>query len=446
MKRRLLPLILIGLTGVLVLACGAVSFSGGQLPGIISTLPPQAPSSNSGNTTTGSGSAPVPVNTPVIVNSGGPSDIQGLQNSFEAVYQKVNPSVVTIEIGTNASTNNGVPGFGQGNGQGGNGNGNGNGNGGNGQQIVPTALGSGVVWDTAGHIVTNNHVVAGEASITVTFSDGSSYPGKLVGTDPNSDLAVIQVTGTPDGFLKPITVGDSTQVKVGQMVVAIGNPFGLSNTMTTGIVSAIGRSISATVDNSNSTNPNAQPNTPTFSIPDVIQTDAAINPGNSGGALVDMNGSLVGVPSQIESQSGGNTGVGFAIPSAIVAKVATQLISTGKAAHSYLGISGMTITPDVITALNLKSGQQQGILVATVVSGGPADKAGIKGATVDQNGNPTAVGDIITGINGTKIVRFEDMVSYLYAKTQPGQTVTLDVLRNGQTIQVQVVLGTQPSQ
>ncbi len=441
MKSRLIPVIIVAFTGMLVLACGAVSFSGGQqLPGILSTVQPQAPSSNPGNT--GSGSAPVTVNTPVIVNSGAPSDIQGLQNSFEAVYQKVNPSVVTIEIGTNAATNNGVPGFGQGNGQGGNGNG--NGNGGNGQQIVPTALGSGVVWDTAGHIVTNNHVVAGEASITVTFSDGSSYPGKLVGTDPNSDLAVIQVTGAPDGLLKPITIGDSTQVKVGQMVVAIGNPFGLSNTMTTGIVSAIGRSISASVDN-NSQNPNAQPNTPTFSIPDVIQTDAAINPGNSGGALVDMNGSLIGVPSQIESQSGGNTGVGFAIPSAIVAKVATQLISTGKAAHSYLGISGMTITPDVISALNLKAGLQ-GVLVATVVRGGPSDKAGIRGAQVDQNGNPTAVGDIITGINGTKIVRFEDMVSYLYAKTEPGQTVTLDVLRNGQTIQVPVVLGTQPSQ
>jgi serine protease Do len=337
---------------------------------------------------------------------------------------------VTIEIGTVATNNNGNGnGFGQGGGNG------------QGSQIVPTALGSGVIWDGAGHILTNNHVVQGSARTTVTFWDGSSYDAKLIGTDPNSDLAVIQVVGAPRELIKPITIGDSTQVKVGQMVVAIGNPFGLSNTMTTGIVSAIGRSISAGADNSQ----NGQTNAPTFSIPDVIQTDAAINPGNSGGALVDMGGALIGIPSQIESQSGTNSGIGFAIPSAIAAQVAEQLISKGVAAHSYLGISGITITPDIVGALNLKSGQQ-GILVADVVQGGPADQAGLKGAAVDANGNPTSAGDIITGIDGQTINRFEDMVSYLYAKTQPGQTVTLNVLRNGQQTQLPIKLGTQPSQ
>ena len=432
--KRLLPVIVAVIAGLFVMACGAISLSG-QLPNGFPTFTGQNnPSSQSNQSNQTASNLPAAA-TPILANPPAPADVAGLQNAFEVVYQKVNPSIVTIEIGTNAAQNNGQPGFGQGGG---------NGQGGKGQQIVPTALGSGVIWDGAGHIITNNHVVQGAASITVTFSDGSSYAGKVVGTDPNSDLAVIQVTDAPASLIKPIIVGDSTQVKVGEMVVAIGNPFGLSNTMTTGIVSAIGRSISASVD-SNNANPNAQSNAPTFSIPDVIQTDAAINPGNSGGALVDMGGALIGVPSQIESQSGGNTGVGFAIPSAIVTKVAQQIISTGKAAHSYLGISGVTITPDVISALNLKPGTQ-GILVATVVQGGPAAQAGLRGAQVDQNGNPTAVGDIITGIDGVKIVRFEDMVSYLYAKTEPGQKVTLTVLRSGQETQVPLTLGTQPSQ
>jgi S1-C subfamily serine protease len=362
-----------------------------------------------------------PANTP---NAQTLADAQALQSAYETIYEAVSPSVVLIEIGSRASSG------GQGNGQG-----NGQGQG----QIVPTALGSGFVWDSAGHVVTNNHVVEGADRMTVIFPSGASYDAKLVGTDPNTDLAVIQVLDVPGNVLKPIAIGDSTKVKVGQMVVAIGNPFGLANTMTTGIVSAISRSIQAGAGNQNGV-----PNAPSFSIPDVIQTDAAINPGNSGGVLVDMSGALIGVPSQIESQSGGNTGVGFCIPSSIVRQVVPQLISTGSASHSYLGISGVTISSDVISALNLKPGLQ-GVLVATVIKGGPADKAGLQPARVDQNGNPTSVGDIITGIDGKNITRFEDMVSYLYANTEPGQTVTLNVLRDGKQIQVPVTLGTQPT-
>ena len=191
---------------------------------------------------------------------------------------------------------------------------------------MPTAEGSGFIWDTAGHIVTNNHVVDGAAKISVIFSDGTSYDAKLVGTDPNNDLAVIQVTGAPASLLKPITVGDSSQVKVGQMVVAIGNPFGLDNTMTNGIVSAIGRSIQSAGSSQSRFN-----SASSSTITDVIQTDAAINPGNSGGVLLDMNGALIGVPSQIESASGSNSGVGFAIPSATVSRVVPQLIAKGTA-------------------------------------------------------------------------------------------------------------------
>ena len=370
-------------------------------------------------TTGQSVSAPL-LNAPVAANPQAAVDVASLQSAYEAIYQSVNPSVVTILISSQVS--------GQGNAQSGQG------------QVVPTAQGSGFIWDTAGHIVTNNHVIDGAAKISVTFSNGSSYDARLVGADPNSDLAVVQVTGAPASLLKPIRVGDSTQVKVGQLVVAIGNPYGLANTMTTGIVSGIGRSIQAGANNSQSS-PTAAPS---FSIPDVIQTDAAINPGNSGGVLVDVNGTLIGVPSQIESASGSNSGVGFAIPSAIVSRVVPQLISTGTAAHSYLGFSGGSITADIVSALNLKAGQQ-GILVATVVAGGPAEKAGLKGAPVDANGNPTAAGDIITGINGKPVTTFEDLVSYLSSSTQPGQTVTLTILRNGKDVQVKVILGTQPT-
>ncbi len=423
MKSSKLLLTIMIATGLIVVACGVISF-GGQVP------PGLAPSFDQPNVNQPSGGGAPVAATPILANPQPPSDIAGLQGDFENVYQKVNPSVVTIEIGTKAGNlNNPGSTFGQG------------GNNGQGQQIVPTALGSGVIWDGAGDIITNNHVVSGADKITVTFSDGSSYEAKVIGTDPNTDLAVIRVSGAPASLIKPITVGDSSKVKVGEIVVAIGNPFGLSNTMTTGIVSAIGRTISTGAANSQ----NSQTNTPTFSIPDVIQTDAAINPGNSGGALVDMGGALIGVPSQIESQSGGNTGVGFAIPSSIVKQVVPQLISKGSASHSYLGISGVTISPDVISALNLNPGQQ-GILVASLVPGGPAEQAGLKPATLDQSGTPTAVGDIITGINGKTINRFEDLVSYLYNNTQPGQTVTLNVLRDGKEIQVLLVLGTQPKQ
>jgi serine protease Do len=400
---KLLPVIVV-LASLLLSACSGIGSSLAAPAAVI--------------TTGQSVSAPI-VSAPVAANPQASAEVAALQSGYEAIYQSVNPSVVTIMISSQVS-------------------GTGSSNGSSSQgQVVPTAQGSGFIWDTAGHIVTNNHVIDGAAKISVTFSNGSSFDAKLVGADPNSDLAVIQVTGVPASLLKPVGVGDSTQVKVGQLVVAIGNPYGLANTMTTGIVSGIGRSIQAGANNSQTT-------APTFSIPDVIQTDAAINPGNSGGVLVDMSGALIGVPSQIESASGSNSGVGFAIPSAIVSRVVPQLISTGTAAHSYLGFSGGDITADVVSALNLKTGQQ-GILVATVVAGGPAEKAGLKGATVDANGNPTAAGDIITGINGKPVITFEDLVSYLSSSTKPGQSVTLDVLRNGKDIKVKVTLGTQPT-
>jgi S1-C subfamily serine protease len=357
---------------------------------------------------------------PILVTGG--NGVQALQSTYEDIYQQVNPSVVNIQISAKQPL-----GFAQ-----------------SGQtaqsQPVPVAEGSGFVWDTSGHIVTNNHVIDGADLITVTFADGTTAPAKLVGTDPNSDLAVIQVN-VAASELTPVKVANSADVTVGQLTVAIGNPYGLAGSMTTGIVSAISRSISVGAGNNNQ---NGQtPSTPNFSIPDVIQTDAAINPGNSGGVLLDMNGNLIGVPSQIESASGSNSGVGFAIPSDIVSKVVPQLISKGSYAHSWLGISGTTVTPNLVSLLGLKEGQQ-GVLVATVVPNGPAANAKLVASSTDANGNPVG-GDIITGIDGQKITHFEDLVSYLFNNTQPGQVVTLTILRNGQEQQVKVTLGTQPT-
>jgi serine protease Do len=423
---KLIPFIFL-IASILLSACSGLGVTSLAAPAAAVASVPTAANSAVGTINTSTASQPSAL---AVQNQQTGLNAADLQSTYEAIYQNVNPSVVTIEISSQV-TNTANPFGGQGNNGGQN-------NQDNQGQVVPTAEGSGWIWDNAGHIVTNNHVVEGSAKITVVFSDGSSYDAKVVGTDPNTDLAVIQVSGAPAALLKPITVGDSTQVKVGQLVIAIGNPFGLANTMTTGIVSAISRSISAGASRSQNSN------SPSFSIPDAIQTDAAINPGNSGGVLVDLNGALIGVPSQIESASGSNSGVGFAIPSAVVKNVVPQLISKGSAAHSYLGISGGTLTADLDSQFNLKTGQQ-GILVATVVAGGPAEKAGIKAAQTDANGNPTTVGDIITAIEGKTITRFEDLVSYLFNNTQPGQTVTLTVIRDGKETPVKVTLGTQPT-
>ncbi len=419
---KILPIMII-LGSILLSACAGFSIFQAAPAATATTAPavtqPTAQSTAALNPTAQPVAALSSTAQPVIVPSG--SEPQGLQAAYEAIYQQVNPSVVNIQI--SATQTNGFSQRGQT----------------NPNQPVPVAEGSGFVWDTSGHIVTNNHVIDGAELITVTFANGKTADAKLVGTDPNSDLAVIQVN-VPASELVPVKVASSADVKVGQLTVAIGNPFGLANTMTTGIVSAISRSIQVggSSNQNNLTAPSAS-----FSIPDVIQTDAAINPGNSGGVLLDMNGSVIGVPSQIKSASGSNSGVGFAIPSDIVSKVVPNLISKGSYAHSWLGISGSTLTPDLVSLLGLKAGQQ-GVLVATVVPNGPAANANLVASSSDANGNPVG-GDIITGIDGKTITRFEDLVSYLFNSTQPGQVVTLTVLRSGQEQQVKVTLGTQPT-
>jgi serine protease Do len=284
-------------------------------------------------------------------------------------------------------------------------------------------------------------VVANASTIEVTFADGASVPAELVGTDPDSDLAVIKVD--PKGLtLQPITVADSTGAKVGQFAVAIGNPFGLEGTMTFGIISALGRSIPA-----NGGNDGMFGGGQTYTIPDIIQTDAPVNPGNSGGVLLDLEGQLIGVPTAIESSSGVSAGIGFAVPSAIVAQVVPELIKDGSFEHPYIGISGGTLNPDLAEAMNLPA-TQRGALVASVTEGGPAAKAGLQGSedTVQINGRDVQVGgDIIIGIDGQPVTRFDDLVTYLARSGSVGKTVELRIIRNGKEQKVNLTLGQRPS-
>jgi serine protease Do len=351
------------------------------------------------------------------------SALAALQGTLEQIYAQVNPSVVAIQVvqnGSTASQSQNSP-FGPG-------------------TLQPQSiLGSGFVWDTQGHIVTNNHVVADASQIEVVFADGTIVPATVVGTDPQSDLAVLQVN-VPASELHPVQMADSSQVKVGQLAIAIGNPFGEQGTMTIGIISGLSRSLPVNI--------NSSVQEPTYSIPDIIQTDAPINPGNSGGVLVNDQGQVIGVTSAIESPVQANSGIGFAIPSNIVSKVVPSLISTGTYEHPYIGISGTTLTPDLAQAMGLKA-DQRGALVATVVSGGPADKAGLQGSNnqVDINGFPAQVGgDVIVAINGQPVNSFDDLNSYLADQTQVGQTVTLTILRGGNEQTVSVTLGARPAQ
>jgi S1-C subfamily serine protease len=293
-----------------------------------------------------------------------------------------------------------------------------------------TATGSGFLIDTEGHIVTNNHVVAEADKVEVKLgSSDTTYDAEVVGTDPATDVALLKVDAPADS-LHPLALGDSSQVEVGESVVAIGNPFGLDRTVTAGIVSAIQRQIEA---------PNG------FSISHVIQTDAAINPGNSGGPLIDSAGSVIGINSQIQTGGGqGNVGIGFAVPINTAREVVQQLEQHGEVKHAYLGITGGSITPDLAKALKLPV--DQGVLVNEVVKGGPADEAGIRGgdtsATIE--GVSTRLGgDIVTEVDGKKIEGMEEIINAVNAAS-PGDEMELTLDRDGDTKTVTVTLGVRP--
>jgi S1-C subfamily serine protease len=294
------------------------------------------------------------------------------------------------------------------------------------------ATGSGIVIDNEGHVLTNNHVVEGATKIEVKLgASNAEHKAEVVGTDPASDIALLKVEAPADQ-LHPLVLGDSSKVRVGDPVVAIGNPFGLDRTVTSGIVSALQRQIQA---------PNG------FSISHVIQTDAAINPGNSGGPLIDSGGEVIGINSQIETGGGsnGNVGIGFAIPIDTAREVVTEIEKNGKVEHAYLGISGGTITPALASAVNLPV--KKGVLVAEVVKGSPADKAGLHGGSTEatiEGASFKLGGDVITEVNGSQVETMEEVVEAVDA-AKPGDKMELTVLRHGETKQIDVTLGDRPN-
>ncbi len=332
------------------------------------------------------------------------------------IYERVNPSVVNIVITVDNGEHPGnLP-----------------------ENLFPSqGQGSGFVFDKKGHIVTNNHVVQDADKVEVTFFDGTTVEAKVIGSDTNSDLAVIEVD-LPAGSLRPVTWGDSDELKVGQRAIAIGNPFGLDGTLTSGIISALGRSLPT--------------ESGPFRIPEIVQTDAAINPGNSGGPLLNSQGEVIGVNTAIVPRRdafGGERsflGVGFAVPSNLAKRVVPSLIELGKYQHPWIGFSGNTVTPEIAEAMDLS--QVGGALVVQVISGSPADDAGLRGGTremVFDSGFDTRIGgDIIIGIEDEKIEAFDDLLSFLSRRGEVGKTITLTIIRNGKEQALELTLGPRP--
>ena len=371
------------------------------------------------------GLAPPTPSTASALNAGTVFD--ALEATLGEIYDEVSPSVVNIQVvqeaGTLSSAIPQAPGMpfdpsGP-------------------QEPMPEqGMGSGFVWDREGHIITNNHVVEGAVEITVAFPDDTTVPAEVVGTDPHSDLAVIKVDLPPEKLI-PVQVADSTQVRVGQLAVAIGNPFGLDGTMTVGFVSALGRSLPVASSNLLA---------PSYTIPDIIQTDAPINPGNSGGVLVDDEGRVIGVPTAIESPVRANAGIGFAVPSVIVQKVVPALIADGGYEHPWLGISGTTLNSELAEAMGLEA-DQRGVLVIEVVPESPSDEAGLR--TSDQQieigGVETRIGgDVIVAIDDQPVEGFDDLVTYLVRNTSAGEAASLTILRDGREETVRVTLAARP--
>ena len=291
-------------------------------------------------------------------------------------------------------------------------------------------VGSGFVYDILGHIITNAHVVDGGDKITVTFLDGSQYNSEIIGVDRFTDIAVIKVNEKPR-LIHPLTVGDSSSLKVGEEVAAIGNPFGLAGSMTSGIVSQIGRLL---------------PSQDTgFSIPDVIQTDAAINPGNSGGPLLNMRGEVMGINTAIQSSIGEFSGIGFAVPSNTISKIVPTLIEEGKYAHPWIGILGKDIDPDLAKVRGLDNAK--GFLILNVIEGSPAEKAGLKGMSeiseIDGDEYPVD-GDIVISVDDKEVRNISDILIHLQREKTVGDEMVLGVLRDGEFMHITLELVERP--
>lgn len=293
-----------------------------------------------------------------------------------------------------------------------------------------SGVGSGFVYDAKGNLITNAHVVQDSQKITVTFLDGSSYKAQVVGIDLFTDIAVIKVEVDPS-LMHPLSIGDSSSLKVGEAVAAIGNPFGLSGSMTAGIVSQLGR-ILPSQDSG-------------FSIPDVIQTDAAINPGNSGGPLLNMKGEVIGINTAIQSATGEFSGVGFAVPARTISKIVPQLITEGTYHHPWMGIAGRDIDPDLASVLGLE--EAKGFLIITVVEDSPADKAGLHGSneTVEVDGVSYQIGgDMIVSVDRKEVRKIDDILVHLQREKAVGDNMVLQVLRDGRVSDFTLILEERP--
>ncbi len=387
-------LLLAGALLIGMVACSFISLPTEPVPDELTPLPSLS-------------SPPVVVATPTPLPESFIAGATAEERLLINLYERVNPGVVNIDVAA-----------------------------GIGEEASPFGSGSGFLIDTEGHIVTNNHVIEQADTIWVTFSDGSLRSAEVLGSDPDSDLAVLLVQDLPPGAV-PLELGDSDTLRVGQMVVAIGNPFGLEGTMTLGIVSGLGRLLPARITASGGY----------FRNPQIIQTDAPINPGNSGGPLLDLQGRVVGVNTAIRSTAGVNSGVGFAVPVNTVKRIVPHLIEEGRYRYPYLGITADGRFDLAQLALFLNLPTTRGVLVSEVEPGGPAARAGILGGDreVTVMGATVRVGgDIIVAIDDYAVKDFSDLISYLVLKTEVGQVVTLTVLRDGETLPIQVRLGERP--
>lgn len=306
-------------------------------------------------------------------------------------------------------------------------------------------LGSGFVYDKDGHVITNYHVVTpgtnNNNELQVTFLDGNVYPADLVGVDQFADLAVIKVKNISSDKLAPLSLANSSSLRIGESVVAIGNPFGLSGSMTQGIVSGLGRLLPSNENQDNFAGAGSS-----FSIPNIIQTDAAINPGNSGGPLIDTQGRVVGINTAIFSNTGVYSGVGFAIPSNTISKVATSLIQNGSYHHPYIGIIGLSLTPDLSKQIGLN--QTKGFLITSITKGSPADKSGLRAGstTTTYNGRDVEVGgDIILKIDNREVSKIDDILAYLESQKHVGDKVHFTILRDNEIKELDLILGDRPS-
>ena len=402
-KKRLFSSIWIFIIPILIMGCSTLTFSPGA----------------TGLTTVDTAISAVPDNVPVLATpveaedppvetedppdpNAIPQDVLDEQALLVNLYARVNPSVVNITI------------FGE-----------------REDRVIPLGQGSGFVYDANGNIVTNAHVVDEAEQVEVTFSDGTILPAQVVGQDLNSDLAVVKVDQLPEG-VEVLNLGVMDELAVGQTVFAIGNPFGLEGTLTEGIISALGRTIPAL--------------TP-FSIPQSIQTDAAINPGNSGGPLLNLEGEVIGVNAQIETDgtTRSNSGVGFAIPVSIVERVVPALIQDGRYEWSWLGVQGGDLTPVLAKAMDLTG--RRGAYIAGIAPGGPAEKAGLVGASEEATVDGRQVltgGDVITKIDDQEVKTFDDLLIYIALQSEPGQEVELTVLRDGEPQNITLALEARP--